>query len=191
MDNYTIGTPEYSESMHLSNSLYRANNKRDDLRTIDIVVISVIAVVITVSLITFAMTPSNKGGDSLPNDQNESKNSIRALVSASEPALFDSFGSPINRVRVGDQVLFQSEITNTQDKKQPFVYIVQIRNSAGITVSLSYAKSELPANDKLKVAQSWIPAVSGKYEIQIFVWDNIEGQTVLSPTRKTSVEVES
>ena len=152
-----------------------------NLRSIDIAVISVIAVVITVSLITMSMTPSNKAEDN--------SFEARALAPASEPVLSDPFGSPVSRVKVDEQVLFQSEITNKQDKRQPFVYIVQVRNSDGITISLSYAKSELFANDKLKVAQSWIPAAPGQYDVEIFVWDSIDGQTVLSPTRKISVEV--
>ncbi len=154
------------------------------LRSINIIVISVIAVVIAVTLLAFSMGPKQ---DEQPNEQSE----LHALVLASEPALFDPFGSPVSRVSVGDQVLFQSEITNTQNKRQPFVYIVHVRDSHGITVLLSYTKSELPANNTLKAAKSWIPAMPGKYDVQTFVWDTIDGQTVLSPARKLSVEVKS
>lgn len=160
------------------------------LRSIDIVVISVIGVVVAISLIAFSLAP-NKAGDNSANNQGVSKNELGTLVLASQPALFDSFGSPLSRVELGGQVLFQSEITNTQNKRQPFVYIVHVRDSHGITVLLSYTKSELPANDTLKVAQSWIPAMPGKYDVQTFVWDTIDGQTVLSPARKISVEVKS
>jgi hypothetical protein len=160
------------------------------LRPIDIIVISVIGVVVAISLIAFSLAPY-KTEDSLVDNQGVSGNETTALVLASQPALFDSFGSPLSRVELGDQVLFQSEITNTQNKRQPFVYIVHVRDSHGVTVLLSYTKSELPANDTLKVAQSWIPAMLGKYDVQTFVWDTIDGQTVLSPTRTISVEVKS
>ncbi len=171
-----------------------------NLRTIDIIVISVIAALIAAGLITSTL-PSNKAvdnsgkkaGDNLPREQKKSGNSSEghALAPASEPVLIDAFGSPVGDVIAHQQVLVQSEITNTQDRKQPFVYIVQVRNSEGITVLLSWMKSELFVNDKLKVTQSWTPEVPGKYKIEVFVWDSIDGKTVLSPTRKISVEVQT
>ncbi len=163
-----------------------------NLRTVDIVVISVIGVIIAVGVITSIMGPANRDGGNFPNGTNGSVNSEgKALAPASEPVLMDPFGSPVKEIIVNEQVLFQSEITNKQDKKQEFVYIVHITNSEGITVSLSWFRSELPPNDKFKVSQSWIPDSPGTYNVEIFVWDSIEGQIILSPSRKISVEVES
>ena len=154
-----------------------------NLRTIDKVVISVIAVVITVTLLTMSTTPSNKAEDNSPE--------MREPVSASEPRLFDPFGEPVKRVEVGEQVLFESEITNSHDKRQPYVYIVLVKNTEGITISLSYMKSELLPSQNFTVSQSWIPTAPGKYDVEVFVWDSIDVQTILSPSRKISVEVES
>lgn len=158
-----------------------------NLRTIDIIVISVIAIVITVSLITMGMMP-REGNGNLSKEKPKNLSDI-ALAPASEPVLVDVFSSPINRVVVNDQILVQSEITNKQDKRQPFVYVVQVKNSEGITVSLSWMKSELLVSEKLKAAQLWTPDTPGKYDIEIFVWGSIEGQTVLSPSKKILVEV--
>jgi len=163
-----------------------------NLRTVDIIVLSVIGVIIAVAVITSIMGQGNRDGGNFPNGTNGSVNSDgNALAPASEPVLMDPFGSPVSRIIVNEQVLFQSEITNKQDKKQEFVYIVHIKNSEGVTVSLSWFRSELPPNDKFKVSQSWIPYSPGTYDVEIFVWDRIEGKIVLSPSRKISVEVES
>ncbi|HLE34739.1 MAG TPA: hypothetical protein VI698_02505 [Nitrososphaerales archaeon] len=163
-----------------------------NLRTVDIIVISVIGVIIAVAVITSVMNPGNKDGGNGPNGTNGSVNSEeKALAPASEPVLMDPFGSPVSRIIVNEQVLFQSEITNKQDKKQEFVYVVHVTNSEGITVSLSWFRSELPPNDKFNVSQSWTPDSPGTYDVEIFVWDSIEGQIILSPSRKISVEVES
>ncbi len=163
-----------------------------NLRTVDIIVISVIGVIIAVAVITSVMNPGNKDGGNLPNGTNGSINSEeKALAPASETVLMDPFGSPVSKIIVNEQVLFQSEITNKQDKKQEFVYVVHITNSERITVSLSWFRSELPPNEKFNVSQSWIPDSPGTYGVEIFVWDSIEGQTILSPSRKISVEVES
>ena len=162
-----------------------------NLRTVDIIVISVIGVIIAVAVITSIIGPGNRDGGDLPNGTNGSINSFeeKALAPASEPVLIDPFGSPVSEIIVNEQVLFQSEITNKQDKKQQFVYIVHVKNSERITVSLSWMRSELPPNDKFKVSQSWIPNSPGIYDVETFVWDSIEGQIILSPSRKISVEV--
>lgn len=161
-----------------------------NLRTVDIIVISVIGFIIAVGVITSTMSPGNKDG-ALPDEKNGTINHIeeKALAPASEPVLIDPFGSPVNKVTVKEQVLFQSEITNKQDKKQQFVYVVHVTNSERITISLSWMRSELPPNEKFKVSQSWTPDSPGRYDVEIFVWDSIAGQIVLSPSRKISVEV--
>lgn len=122
----------------------------------------------------------------------EEKGSAQELFLAptSEPVLVDSFNFPLSKVSMNEQVLVQSEITNTQNLTQTFVYIVQVKDSDGITVSLSWISSSISANDSLKAAQSWTPQLPGNYDTEIFVWDSIEGKQVLSPVRKISVKVE-
>ena len=108
---------------------------------------------------------------------------------ASEPVLVDSNGQSVSQVLTGQQVIIQSEVVNAQSKKQPFVYIVQVKDSNGVTVSLSWLAAELPANDSLKVTQSWLPLASGGYRVEIFVWESFDKPTVLSSSRLMSVQV--
>jgi hypothetical protein len=108
---------------------------------------------------------------------------------AAEPVLVNSFGEKVSQVFTGEQLLIQSEVTNAQSKKQPFAYIVQVKDSEGITVSLSWVTSELPPGESLKVAQSWLPSTPGNYSIEIFVWESLTNPTALSPTRTVSVQV--
>jgi len=108
---------------------------------------------------------------------------------ASEPVLLNSFGESVTQVFTGEQVLIQSEVANKQDKKQPFTYIVQVKDSSGITMSLSWVISELPASDSLNVAQSWLPTVAGQYTVEIFVWESLQNPTALSPSRVKNVQV--
>lgn len=108
---------------------------------------------------------------------------------AAEPVLVNSFGEKVSQVFTGEQLLIQSEVTNSQSKKQPFAYIVQVKDSEGITVSLSWVTSELPPGESLKVAQSWLPSTLGNYSIEIFVWESLTNPTALSPTRTVSVQV--
>ncbi|HLE35354.1 MAG TPA: hypothetical protein VI698_05640, partial [Nitrososphaerales archaeon] len=58
-----------------------------------------------------------------------------------------------------------------------------------LTVSLSWIAAELPANDSLKVTQSWLPLVSSSYRVEIFVWESIDKPNALSPSRLMTVQV--
>ncbi len=108
---------------------------------------------------------------------------------ASEPVLVDSFGEPLTQVLTGSQVIIQSEIVNMQNRKQQFSYIVQVKDSGGVTVSLSWLTAELPAHDSSKVSQSWLPLTAGQYTIEIFVWESIDKPVALSPERIKNVQV--
>ncbi len=108
---------------------------------------------------------------------------------ASQPVLVDANGVSISQVFTGQQVIIQSEVLNSQSKKQPFVYIVQVKDSNDLTVSLSWIAAELPANDSLKVTQSWLPLTSGSYRVEIFVWESIDKPNALSPSRLMTVQV--
>lgn len=108
---------------------------------------------------------------------------------ASDIELVDQTGAALTDVTVGSQVLIQSEVTNSQTKKQPFAYIVQIKDDNDVTVSLSWVTGEIPAKDSLKAAQSWIPDAAGDYTIEVFVWASVDIPDPLSPTRTAHVTV--
>jgi len=108
---------------------------------------------------------------------------------AAEPTLVNSFGESISQIFADEQLLIQSEVTNEQNKKQPFAYIVQVKDSEGITVSLSWITAELPPNESLKVAQSWFPSMPGNYSVEIFVWESLTNPSALSPPRMKNVQV--
>ncbi|MFQ5941154.1 MAG: hypothetical protein ACE5KA_05585 [Nitrososphaerales archaeon] len=108
---------------------------------------------------------------------------------AAEPILLNSFGESVSQLFTGEQVLIQSEVTNSQTRKQSFTYIVQVKDSAGITVSLSWVTSELPPNESLRVAQSWLPSTAGNYSIEIFVWESLTDPIALSAPKTKNIEV--
>ncbi len=47
--------------------------------------------------------------------------------------------------KVGKQVQITTDVTNGQDRTQPFAYIVQIQNQDGIVYSLSWIAGTLDA----------------------------------------------
>ncbi len=114
---------------------------------------------------------------------------ITERAAAAEPSLVNLAGETVSQISAGEQVLIQSEVTNAVTKKQPFVYLVMVKDAGGITVSLSWITAELPPSESLKVAQSWIPHAPGDYSIEIFVWLSLAEPTPLGPSRIMNIEV--
>ena len=91
---------------------------------------------------------------------------------------------------VAKETVVQSEIKNTNERAQGFTYIVLIKDSDGITVSLSWAKGMLAPNQSLTMEQSWIPETSGRYTAEIFVWESFKNPVALSDKITKTIIVE-
>jgi len=92
-------------------------------------------------------------------------------------------------VYVDQQVQIVTDLSNSQDRIQSFAYIVQIKNSDGITVSLAWITGSLSPNQSLSPALSWTPEKVGMYTAEIFVWDSITNPDPLSPPLHLEIEV--
>ena len=82
--------------------------------------------------------------------------------------------------KVGKQVQITTDLTNGQDRSQPFAYIVQVQNQDGVVCSLSWITGILDAEQSLSPSQSWMPTAPGKYTAQIFVWASVSNPDALS-----------
>lgn len=93
-------------------------------------------------------------------------------ISVFDPGLVDATDSKISKVFVDQPVLLQARIANnacTQD----YAYIIQIKDSNDIVVSLSWVQGSVNAGQSFSVAQSWLPDAPGTYTVQMFVWESI------------------
>ena len=102
-------------------------------------------------------------------------------ATSSNPRILDSTGNTLSEVLVNQQIQIVSNITNQVNKDQPFAYLVQIQDSNGITISLSWITGSMAPKQTLNLGQSWIPKDSGSYTAQIFVWQSITEPNALSP----------
>ena len=91
--------------------------------------------------------------------------------------------------KVGKQVQITTDVTNGQDRDQPFAYIVQIQNQDGVVYSLSWITGTLDAGQSLSPSQSWLPTTPGTYTAQIFVWTSVNNPDALSPTLTMKITV--
>lgn len=110
---------------------------------------------------------------------------------ATDPRLVDSQGNLVTGViQRGHQVQIAADLTNNQDKEQPFAYIVEISDQTGAVVSLSWLSGSLDSNQMMSPSQSWIPNSSGNYTAEIFVWQSVNNPDALSPSLKIPINVD-
>ena len=108
---------------------------------------------------------------------------------AANARVVDAFGNSVAEVSVDQQVQIAADVANGQSKDQSFAYLVQVQDSDGVTVSLSWITGSLTAGQSLSPAMSWIPAASGSYTATVFVWESVDNPTALSPTTSVTIDV--
>ncbi len=111
------------------------------------------------------------------------------IVNSSNPRIVDSMGNPLTTAKVNQQVLIAADLKNTQQRDQPFAYLLQVEDSNGVTLSLSWITGTLTGGQFLNLAESWLPPSSGKYTAQIFVWQSLSEPNALSPPLSTTINV--
>ena len=103
--------------------------------------------------------------------------------------LTDSLGMTIQEPMLGQQLQVVAEIENKQDYDQPFVYLVQVKDSADTVMTLSWFKGSITINQKLTVSQSWSPTEPGTYTIETFVWRSLDNPVPLVQSSKAIYKV--
>ena len=97
------------------------------------------------------------------------------------PRLADFRGNTVSQnVIVNQLVVITADITNNQDLPQDFVYIVQIKDSQNIIRYLNFIKAEVSPTKTFSPGVSWTPNTSGKFLVEIYVWEGLEEPNPLS-----------
>lgn len=102
-------------------------------------------------------------------------------VTVNNPRMEDSTGKVLDKITTGQQIGIVSDITNNVKSGQAFAYLVQIQDSNGIAVSVSWITGSLAPSQSMSLSQSWVPKSSGIYTAQIFVWEGVTNPNALSP----------
>jgi len=126
------------------------------------------------------ITATTTAGTSLPPLEQAPADNARVV---------DSTGKSVDKVNVNQQIQIVSNVTNQENKDQPFAYLVQIQDSNGITVSLSWITGSMTPKQTLNLGQSWLPQSAGTYTAQIFVWQSIANPNALSPPLSLQIPV--
>lgn len=112
----------------------------------------------------------------------------RIIVSI-PPLIIETPVGEVIEASKGQQLILERNIDNISEAKQAFIYILQVKDSNRITISLSWVEGELPPNTSIKMSQKWTPEADGRYTIELFVWESVENPNVLAPMHTLMINV--
>ncbi len=101
----------------------------------------------------------------------------------------DTFDNSIGVASVGQQVVISADLSNGQDRDQKFIFLIQVQDENGVTVSLNWVLGTLAAGQSFSPGASWNPTEAGTYDVTAFVWESIDNPTALSPTATIALTV--
>jgi len=108
-------------------------------------------------------------------------------LSVGEPQVTDASGMPVAQVAAGETVLVTSTIASGLAADQPYVHIVRVDDSAGVTQSVTWSPGTVAAGGEGTSSAGWIPARAGEYEATVLVWESVDRPVALAP--KSTVRV--
>ena len=111
-------------------------------------------------------------------------------LSMNELKILSQNGELIERLDIGKTGMLFSKVKNTIDFSQEFAYIVQIKDEDNNVISLSWVTGETMPSQELGMSVSWMPQEPGKYSIERFVWNSIQGAIPLTETVSTEILIQ-
>lgn len=110
---------------------------------------------------------------------------VQEKIAVIETRVTDENGKPLTNIVVGKQVIFGSMIQNSLNIRQPYSVILQVKDSNGYTVMLSWVSGNLEAKRTISASIAWKPDVAGEYTAEIFLWESMTKPTplVLEPKK--------
>ncbi|MDC0212042.1 hypothetical protein OAK30_06260, partial [Candidatus Nitrosopelagicus sp.] len=111
-------------------------------------------------------------------------------LSMNELEILSQNGELIERLEIGQTGMLFSKVKNAIDFSQEFIYIVQIKNEDNNVISLSWVTGETMSSQELGMSVSWMPQEPGKYSIERFVWNSIQGAIPLTETISTEILIQ-
>ena len=115
---------------------------------------------------------------------------ISERLSMDELEILSQNGELIEKLVIGQNGMLFSKVKNTVDFSQEFTYIVQIKNEENNVISLSWVTGETMPSQELGMSVSWMPQEPGKYSIERFVWNSIQGAIPLTYTISTDILIQ-
>jgi hypothetical protein len=110
-------------------------------------------------------------------------------VGVATPAVEDASGNPVPEITVGKQVILTTTLSNQNAGSQPFVALVEVRDSNDVTTYLAWQTGTLSANGSADIGLSWTPEFAGSYEVRSFAISSLSNPQILSDIAESTVSV--
>ncbi len=98
-------------------------------------------------------------------------------------------GSPIDKLTPGRLVVIQCKMTNLESITHDYTFIVQVKDENGVIVSFSFITGKVHSGDSMIPGVSWIPANTGNYTVEVYVWENFVSMEPLAKMQNTTATV--
>ena len=98
---------------------------------------------------------------------------VEQKVTLIDTRFAESTGKSLTKASVGQEVIVSSIIHSHISSDQEYAYIVQVKDSDGFTVLLSWTVGSLEPQRSASAAVPWTPDRSGQYTVEIFVWQDL------------------
>jgi len=114
-------------------------------------------------------------------------------ISVKKIQMKDSFDRLISKnPLVGQKIKFVTEISNTDDERsQTYIYIIQVKDENNKISDLRWIDGAVDPAKKQITEIFWQPTLSGKYTVEIFVWNGIDSAIPLSTKTEYNLNVGS
>jgi hypothetical protein len=89
----------------------------------------------------------------------------------------------------GTQIGLSTTIENDRSVEQPFVTLIEVRDSSGITVYLAWQTGNLQPADSTMIGVSWTPEASGTYEVRTFSLTSLSEGLVISEVATADIMI--
>ena len=123
----------------------------------------------------------------LPMSMHDSLLFGRAL-DISDPVFIDENNVISNIQEILEPVVIESTITSKLDQRVNFTVIVQVKDSNGLTVSLTpLEKLSVSTNETIKPSSSLVFERPGEFDIEIFLWTELDNPVPLAPVKSVSI----
>lgn len=114
---------------------------------------------------------------------------MQQKIEITDTRFMDHTGKILQQITAEKKVTISSVIQNHMSTNQPYSYIVQVKDSDGFTVTLSWISGNVEAQRSASVAVPWTPDKSGEYTIEIFLWQDMFKPVPLLSKQEESVIV--
>lgn len=112
-----------------------------------------------------------------------------AEVALSKPYVQNIAGETIMSLGVDSQALLQVDMENMNDEPQPYVVLMEVRDSDDVTIYLQFQKGQLAPESSTQVGISWIVDSTGDYQVRSFVLSDFNNPVIISPTTVHALKV--